>query len=291
MVSEAPAPHLLVIGGSGFLGRHTVAWGQARGFAVDATYWTSGPQPGLLSPARWHRCDIVDAGQIATLVRDISPTAVINTAYRQNGEGAEDICSLGAHHVAVAAAEVGARLVQLSTDLVFDGDLGRPYREDDAVSPISSYGSAKVRAEDLVTETHPNAVIVRTSLIYGHLEAPQEQLVHRAIAEGGISFFTDEWRSPVHVKDLAEAVGVLATISPATGILHVAGPTRLNRLELARELAEHMGLDADALVGGPADPSLGPRASDVTLDVSKAAGLGFELPAPSMALAADRSKS
>lgn len=278
------SPRLLVVGGSGFLGRHTVDWARIHGAPVDATYWTTGPLRELIAADNWHRCDILDLERVRTLMGNISPAAVINAAYSQNGDRAAEICSVGAHNVARAAAEVGARVVHLSTDLVFDGDLGRPYREDDAVAPISDYGRAKARAEDLVAKAQPNSVIVRTSLIYGHHDAPQERLVRRAVAEGGISFFTDEWRSPVHVDDLAHVVGTLAAMSSVTGVLHVAGEQRLNRLQFARELAAEMGLDADSLVGGPADPALGPRASDVTLDVSAAAALGFSLPGPSTAL-------
>ena len=277
---------LLVVGGSGFLGRTTVAWALAHGVAVDATYFTNAPQPaGLLDDDRWHRCDILEPEQIRSIIAEVEPTAIINAAYRQSGERAEEICSDGAANLASAAACANARIVHVSTDLVFDGDLGRPYHEDDPVSPINDYGRAKARAEELVAAANPNSVSVRTSLIYGASDAPQERLVRRAIDQGDISFFTDEWRSPIHVEHLAAAVGALATEVPTTGLLHVAGAERLNRLQFATALAQHMGLDATLLTGGPADASLGPRASDVALDIQRALELGFDLPGPAAALA------
>lgn len=274
------------MGGSGFLGRTTVAWAIAQGVSVDATYLSSAPQPAdALDDEHWHRCDILDLEQVRGIVAEVAPTAIINAAYRQSGERAEEICSDGAGNLASAAADADARIVHVSTDLVFDGDLERPYNEDDPVSPINDYGRAKARAEELVAAANPNSVSVRTSLIYGASDAPQERLVRRAIDQGDISFFTDEWRSPIHVEHLAAAVGALATEVPATGVLHVAGAERLNRLQFASVLAENMDLDAALLTGGPADASLGPRASDVALDIQRAIGLGFELPGPAAALA------
>ena len=274
------------MGGSGFLGRTTVAWAIAQGVSVDATYLSSAPQPAdALDDEHWHRCDILDLEQVRGIVAEVAPTAIINAAYRQSGERAEEICSAGAGNLASAAADADARIVHVSTDLVFDGDLERPYNEDDPVSPINDYGRAKARAEELVAAANPNSVSVRTSLIYGASDAPQERLVRRAIDQGDISFFTDEWRSPIHVEHLAAAVGALATEVPATGVLHVAGAERLNRLQFASVLAENMDLDAALLTGGPADASLGPRASDVALDIQRALELGFELPGPAAALA------
>ena len=286
MTTALETHRLLVVGGSGFLGRTTVAWAIAQGVSVDATYLSSAPQPAdALDDEHWHRCDILDLEQVRGIVAEVAPTAIINAAYRQSGERAEEICSDGAGNLASAAADADARIVHVSTDLVFDGDLERPYNEDDPVSPINDYGRAKARAEELVAAANPNSVSVRTSLIYGASDAPQERLVRRAIDQGDISFFTDEWRSPIHVEHLAAAVGALATEVPATGVLHVAGAERLNRLQFASVLAENMDLDAALLTGGPADASLGPRASDVALDIQRAIGLGFELPGPAAALA------
>ncbi len=285
MSSTAQAPRLFVVGGSGFLGRTIVHWTLAQGIDVDATYLNTAPLPGdLLAPKHWHHCDILDVDRVTTLIEDLAPTAVINAAYRQRGDQAEEICSTGAENLASAAAGVGARIVHVSTDLVFDGDLGRPYREDDPVSPITDYGRAKARAEELVAAANPDSVSVRTSIIYGDHDAPQEQLVQKAVEHGEISFFTDEWRSPIHVQNLAAAVGALATEVPYTGILHVAGDQRLDRLQFATLLAEDMGLDPTVLSGVPGDPSIGPRSSDVTLDISRAIELGFDLPGPTAAL-------
>ena len=97
---------------------------------------------------------------------------------------------------AVAAAAGEARLVHVSSDVVFDGRLGRPYREDDVVSPITEYGRTKADAEQVVLRAAPKALVVRTSLIYGgpgrpaspHETAarrPRRHVLHRRAAQPG----------------------------------------------------------------------------------------------------------
>lgn len=273
------SPHLLVVGGSGFLGGATIAWANKSGLPVDATYLSNPPDDNDPNGASWHRCDVLDLDWLRSIVAYVEPTVVINTAYRQSGDDAVEICSTGAHNVAVAAAEVGARVVHLSTDLVFDGELGRPYREDDPRTPINDYGRAKAEAELLVKDAAADSIVVRTSLIYGSEDAPQEAMVRRAATQGDLSFFTSEIRNPVNVHGLADAIGRLA-LDDLTGILHVAGNERLNRLEFARLLAQSMGLNAEGLSGSPADPSLGPRSSNVALETAKAQRLGYGLAGP-----------
>ena len=79
-------------------------------------------------------------------------------AFRVNGEGAA--------HVAEAAARIGAPLLHLSTDYVFDGTLDRPYREDDPTGPTGAYGRTKLAGEQRVADQQPNSVILRTAWVY-----------------------------------------------------------------------------------------------------------------------------
>ncbi len=232
----------------------------------------------------WHRCDIVEPLSVNALIDRVGPTHIINAAYRQR-ERVSNICADAPETIALRAARSGIRFVQLSTDLVFDGSLGRRYREDDAVSPLGEYGQAKAEGEVRVRSADPTAAIIRTSLIYGDPSAPQEQLVHRAVHDGDIAFFTDEYRTAVHVDDLAQAT-LQITSSDVMGVIHVAGTERQNRLELATVLACALGLDVERLVGRTQDPQLGPRASDVSLDTTLSASLGITLPGPTARLAA-----
>jgi dTDP-4-dehydrorhamnose reductase len=155
--------------------------------------------------------------------------------------------------VAAAARRSGARLIHLSTDLVFDGEHA-PYAEDDDPRPVSEYGRAKLEAERFVTD----GLVVRTSLLVGK-PGPQEALA----ARDDVVFHTDEIRCPTNVLDLAAALLELAARDD-TGVLHAAGPDAVSRLELARLLG------ARNPKGAPTPPG---RARNVALDSSRARAL------------------
>ena len=157
----------------------------------------------------------------------------------------------GTAHVANAAVAHGARLLHLSTDVVFDGRAGRPYREPDPLCPVSDYGRAKAAAEHLVRTIAPGALIVRTSLIYGGPDgpaSPHEDAAHDPTA----TFYEDEVRCPVQVGDLADALVELAG-GDISGVLHVAGPEAVSRHQFAELIAGRPVRHAPAPAGRPLD--------------------------------------
>lgn len=113
--------------------------------------------------ASTERVEIRDAEAVSKLLARVRPDTVVHTAYRQDGPDAWEVTVDGAANVARAAAAVGARLVHLSTDVVFDGRKGAPYVEDDRPVPVTEYGRAKAEAELRVTRAHPEALLLRTS--------------------------------------------------------------------------------------------------------------------------------
>ena len=127
---------LLVVGGSGFLGRELLR---------------RSPDAIGISSAD---VDIRDAAAVAALFQRVRPQTAINTAYRRDDRASTFD---GAVFVARAAAATGARLVQVSTDLVFDGEKGSPYVEQDQPAPLGEYGRAKADAERAVLEACPGA--------------------------------------------------------------------------------------------------------------------------------------
>jgi dTDP-4-dehydrorhamnose reductase len=208
--------------------------------------------------ATGERVEIRDAAAVAELLERLRPDVVIHTAYRQDGPDAWAICVDGAEHVARAARAVGARLVHLSTDVVFSGRKGAPYLEDDPLDPVTDYGRAKAVAEERVAAAHPDALLVRTSLLVG----PGSK--HEAAArDPGLTFFDNELRCPVHVADLAAALLELAALD-VSGPLHVAGPDGVSRAELA-----------ELVTGAPVRRAPAPptRPLDCRLDSSRAQGM------------------
>jgi dTDP-4-dehydrorhamnose reductase len=260
---------LLVTGASGYLGRAILASSEPP---VIATRVSSAEPAG---PAlEWLRLDVRDAAAVEELFERVRPAAVIHTAYRQQGPDAWDTNVAGSSNVAVAAARGGARLVHVSTDVVFDGAGTRPYREDDEPQPVTDYGRSKLEGEREVLAAHPDALVVRTSLMVGGAEpGPQERLVLQAVdGESEIAFFEDEWRSPMLVDDLAAALVELAH-RPERGLLHLGGPEAVSRFELARTIAAAHGLPPERLRRGSLASSGLERPAYCVLDSSRAHAL------------------
>ena len=244
---------LLVTGGAGYLGRELCRLAVERGYDVLATQFETTPPYG--HPIR---LDVRDEEATARVFLRHGPQVVVHTAYRLSGPEMESTIVRGSHSVAQNAHRFGARLLHLSTDLVFDGEHGAPYTEDDEPRPVSDYGAAKLEAERAVVRAHPHALIVRTSLMYGK-PGPQEALA----ARDDVEFYTDEIRCPARVDELATALLELAQLDVA-GPLHLAGPDAVSRLGLARLLG------AENPRGRPAPPG---RPHNVALDSSRAASL------------------
>ena len=228
---------LLVTGGAGYLGAEICRQAVEAGHDVTATQ--------LSRPAPFGRTITVDLRAPFELP-DVD--VVIHTAYVQADP---DMIVRSTRNTAEAARRAGARTIHVSTDLVFDGEHA-PYREEDEPRPVSEYGRAKLEAEGLLAD----GLVVRTSLLYGK-PGPQEALAQRAV----VVFYEDEIRCPTHVSDLAAALLELAALE-ITGVLHVAGPDAVSRLELARLLG------ARDPTAAPAPPG---RARNVALDSSRAA--------------------
>ena len=173
--------------------------------------------------------------------------------------------------MAGAAARHGARMVLVSSDVVFGGS-DRPYDETAPTDPVSPYGEAKVAAERAVLDTCADAVVARTSLILGDGASQHEELVRRLAAGADGALFEDERRCPVHVEDLARALVELAE-GDVQGVLHVAGADGMSRHELGRLIARRDGLDPDVLRATTRAALAVPGPVDVRLDSSRAAAL------------------
>jgi dTDP-4-dehydrorhamnose reductase len=209
--------------------------------------------------------DVRDADAVRSAVESVRPEVVVHTAYRMDDAS---VNVDGTRAVAAAATAVGARLIHLSSDLVFAGREQRALTEADAPEPVTGYGASKLEAERVCP---PGALLVRTSLLFGGEQPSTHELLAIEAADGerDIAFFTDEVRCPIAVGDLAAAILELAGADVA-GPLNVAGADALTRLEFARLVAARHGRDPDALRGGVGGPE---RPKHIALDSSRARAL------------------
>jgi dTDP-4-dehydrorhamnose reductase len=261
-------PRMLVTGGSGYLGGWVVRLACSN-WNVIATYCAHAVgEPD----ADWRQLDVRDRAAVAALVEEVRPRVIIHTASINPGQGDdfEAVNAGGSRNVARAVASVGARLIHLSSDVLFDGQKGN-YVEADPPSPITSYGRSKALAEEAVRDSGAEAVIVRTSLIYGWrptVARAVQWMIDDLRAGKLVHLYTDEIRCPIWVESLAAAVVELAGMR-YTGVLHVAGAQPLSRYEFGVRMLRFHGVDPSPVIPVPS-PKDRLRPLDCTLDCSRA---------------------
>ncbi len=273
---------MLITGGSGYLGGWVVRLACST-WDVTATYLTD---PSQTANVDWRRLDVRDRSSVEALVGDVRPSVIVHTAALNPGQGTDfqAVNAEGTRHLADAAAAVGARLIHVSTDVLFDGQKGN-YTEADPPSPITPYGRSKALAEAAIRACGAEAVILRTSLIYGpaadapegappdgrwrHWDRQTRWIVGDLRAGRAVRLFTDERRCPIWVKSLASALVELAH-HPYAGVLHVAGPQALSRYAFGVRLARSHDVDPRGITPALSRASGLTRPLDCTLDSSRA---------------------
>ncbi len=237
---------MLITGGSSFLGRHLAPLA-AQSFDVGYTFFQNDP----LGLPFGRRLDVRDETAVTQLITQFQPHIIIHTVGSNRDAGLDAIIRQGTQHVTQAAAQVGARLIHLSTDVVFDGT--QPLYDETAVpTPITEYGRAKAAAETIVSQ-HPNHVIIRTSLIYSLEQMDRgTRWMAGALQKGQpITLFDNQFRNPVWVETLTSACLELAA-NNYTGILNVAGRQEMSRAEFALKMLDWWGItDRETVTIGP----------------------------------------
>lgn len=243
----------IVIGGSGQIGSWLLRWLTERGHEALGTY-ANFSLPGLV------RLDANELEGSAAWLRAQRAEVVFYPAGFTYVDGCQrDPRRAWAANVeqplnlARAAADSGARFVFFSTDYVFDGQAG-PYAEHDPTGPICVYGQTKLDAEHALTKALGYAQLtIRTSWVYG----PEYQgknfayTLARTLREGrSLVCSSDQRSSPTYGPDVALAAVRLVEERRA-GLVHVAGPQVIDRVQFARALAEAFALDPNLIVGRP----------------------------------------
>lgn len=235
-----------------------------------------------MRPGSWRdaQLDIRSPTALRGLLERERPQAVFFCAYdREDRLATVD----AAGRAAAASAQLGAKFIFFSTDLVFDGRTGN-YDEGARVAPVVPYGAMKADAEVLVRSELRTAIIIRTSLLVGESGVVMRPSFECDTLLRGqpLTLYKDEWRSPTHVDDVAKGAWDLVR-RELSGTLHLAGPDRLSRMDLGKALCGLFRFDAGLLreAARPAD-----RPRDTSLDSRRAAELlgwaprSFLRPAP-----------
>jgi dTDP-4-dehydrorhamnose reductase len=238
----------LVTGGAGFLGMNAGAWLGDRARRVSQTRMPRplGPFDEQIS------IDLRNAKAIAKIVRTLRPDVILNAAAISGHETcANDPAQAFAVNVEAArilsltAAEIGARMVHISTDAVFSGSDGN-YREGDAVDPFSVYGETKLAGEAEVLGSGADALVLRTNFFgwssSGH-RSVLEFFVNSLRADTAVKGYPDFIVTSLYVRTLMELIWQLNEVN-ATGLLHVASADAMSKYDFGAETARVFNLDA-----------------------------------------------
>lgn len=193
--------------------------------------------------------DMTNATQVLDTLRDFQPDVVIHAAAltavdycAEHPDEAVRVNGVGTYNVALACRQIGARLMAISTNEVFDGQAARPYQEYDLRRPINPYGYSKFVAEQVVERFAPSYQIVRTAWLYA---AGGTNFIHKIIARARsgepLRVVTDEVGSPTYVVDLADGLARLAEMD-RPGIYHLTNAGACSRYEFACEILRLAGL-------------------------------------------------
>ncbi len=243
---------ILVTGARGMLGRYLV------GMLTNLS--TAGNLGLEITATDREQLDITHRQETSRFIGDCKPEVVVNCAAFTNVDACETqisdafaVNASGAKSVAMAGKQIGAKIVHISTDYVFDGAKMDSYSETDKPNPLSVYGKSKLEGELAIQEIADNYAILRTAWLFG----PYRRNFVTAILERGkknreVSVVTDQYGSPTYTADLSQAVWNVIS-QDVRGLYHFTNTGRCSRYDWAKKIFELTGEQVSVLPVKTAD--------------------------------------
>ncbi|MCD4961899.1 dTDP-4-dehydrorhamnose reductase [Enterococcus casseliflavus] len=263
----------LITGGNGQLGtelRHLLDEQEAAYVSTDAA-----------------EMDITDAKATMAKIKEVQPTVIfhcaaytaVDKAEEEGKELDEKINVDGTRNVALAAEAVGATLIYISTDYVFDGTKKEgEYATDDQVNPQNEYGRTKLLGEESVQAIMSKYYIIRTSWVFGQYGHNFVFTMQRlAKAHDTLTVVNDQFGRPTWTRTLAEFMTYVINNESPKGIYHLSNDNSCSWFEFAQEILKDTDVTIKPVTSAEF-PQKAARPQYSVMDLSKAKGIGFEIP-------------
>jgi dTDP-4-dehydrorhamnose reductase len=248
-----------IIGANGQLGSDAVAAFQANGDSVF--------------PLSHAEIELANLDSVSKCLDELQPELVVNTAAmhhvekcEQDPERAFGVNGIGCRNLALKARELGAVLMHVSTDYVFDGCKGTPYVESDVPRPLSVYGNTKLSGEHFVRAMAPKHFVLRVSAIYGTSPCRAkgglnfiELMLKLAKERGAVRVVNNEFVTPTATLEIAKQMVTLSG-SDAYGLYHATAEGSCSWFEFARQIFDLTQTKVTLKAAGPNEfPAKVPR--------------------------------
>lgn len=263
---------ILVTGASGYLGEIICTIFPTHGFTVKGIDIND--------------VDVRDQNKVYKIIKTFCPQIIIHLAAltdidecEKKSEIAFQVNVKGTCNIVNAAKRVGAKVIYLSSDYVFDGYRGN-YTETDIANPINVYGKTKSISEQIIKREINRHLIIRSSSFYGHspsLRGFASEVIYSLYRNKKIYLAIDQIANPTDIKDLANAMIVLIKKN-VLGICHVIGSQQISRYEFAMMIAKLFGFDPTLIISSTLrELSLKYRPANISLRYNKLNNFGIEM--------------
>ncbi|MCR4431851.1 MAG: dTDP-4-dehydrorhamnose reductase [Tepidanaerobacteraceae bacterium] len=202
--------------------------------------------------------DITNAGDIIGKIENSKPDVVIHAAAIKDPDTAEQdprmaylVNCIGVRNVALAAQKIGAKMLYISTESVFDGEKRAPYYEYERPNPVNVYGQTKLMGEQITMSLIKNYFIVRLPLLFGYTGKPKDNIILKTVSKikngEKVVAGADQYSQPTYVDMVGDVVARLIE-TEYFGIYHVSSPGSASRYEFHKAVLKYLGMDDSNLV-------------------------------------------
>jgi len=276
---------ILITGGSGLLGQY-LSIELSKYFDILTVFNSNRGNTGNYNS---RQVDINETNDIEAIFNDFHPHIVIHAAAmnisisedKNNFNKVYQTNVIATESIARICEKIKAKLIYLSTDLVYAGYRGSLLKEDSKLVPVSLYAETKLMGEMKIRAVFDNYIILRTSVLYGfginHSYSHFDHMYDKLLKGENVRLFKDQFRSPISLIEASRMIRNICSLECKEKIFNFGGIERISRYELGLRLCKISGLDSSLIEPIFMRELKGyPAVEDVSMDVSHLLSFGIQ---------------